>query len=143
MATTISVRNLPIGFQSIISNGSHGILGDEPLETNGTGLGFSPRELLLGAIGMCKAATVRFIANKRGWPIGDVEVELTMDAVRTDDGGFTTHVKTGIHIQGELTQKQKEDLFRHADKCFVVRLIEGDWEFDPPHETKKEELPAL
>lgn len=138
METTISVRNLTVGFQSVISNGSHAILGDEPIEGNGTGLGFSPRDLLLSAIGMCKAATVRFIANKRGWPIGDVEVQLALESVRGEDGAFTTTVKTGIHIQGALTPKQKEDLFRHADKCYVVRLIEGNWDFQPPFELEKD-----
>ena len=42
MATTIKVKNLPTGYQTIISNGKHSLIGDEPVSSKGTDLGFSP-----------------------------------------------------------------------------------------------------
>ena len=66
MATNIKLKNLPIGYQTIISNGRHSIIGDEPINSKGTDLGFSPTDLILSSIAMCKVATVRFIARRNG-----------------------------------------------------------------------------
>lgn len=65
MATKINIKNLPTGYQSIISNGKHTIVGDEPTNSRGTDLGLSPAELVLAGLAMCKVATVRFIARKK------------------------------------------------------------------------------
>ncbi|MCI4443620.1 MAG: OsmC family protein [Lentimicrobium sp.] len=69
----------------MISNGRHSIIGDEPINSKGTDLGFSPTDLILSSIGMCKVATVRFIARKNGWKIGNVEAELD----QVEDGAKT------------------------------------------------------
>ena len=53
MATEIKIKNLPTGYQSIITNGTHTIIGDEPVKSKGTDLGLMPTELLLSNIGMC------------------------------------------------------------------------------------------
>jgi putative redox protein len=59
MGKKINIKNLSTGFQSLIANGSHAIIGDEPPVNKGTGLGFSPEDLILSSITMCKVATVR------------------------------------------------------------------------------------
>lgn len=64
MAKKISIKNIPIGYQSFITNGKHAIVGDEPTTSKGTDLGFSPEDLILSSLAMCKVATVRFIARK-------------------------------------------------------------------------------
>ncbi len=53
MPTKIKIKNIPTGYQSIISNGKHSIVGDEPIPSKGTDLGLSPTELLLAGISMC------------------------------------------------------------------------------------------
>ena len=59
MATVIKIKNLQEGYQSIITNGTHSIVGDEPVKSKGTDLGLSPSELVLSGLAMCKVATVR------------------------------------------------------------------------------------
>ena len=82
MATTIKIKNLPYGYQSFITNGKHSIIGDEPIKSKGTDLGMSPSELVLSGLALCKVATVRYIARKNGWEIGDVHAELTQNVKR-------------------------------------------------------------
>lgn len=130
MATKLSITNFPSGFQSLISNGRHAIIGDEPLASKGTDLGFSPPELLLSGIAMCKAATVRFIARKNGWEIGDVKAELSQDVKRGEDGKLSTRISTAIRIEGNLSREQKQELLSQADRCYLVRMIEGEWEIE-------------
>lgn len=129
MATIIKIKNLPEGYQSIITNGTHSIVGDEPVKSNGTDLGFSPPDLILSSLAMCKVATVRFIARKNGWKIGDVTAELSQE-VKREASGLKTNVKVAINIDGNITQEQKNELLKQADACYIHRQILGEWNIE-------------
>ncbi len=130
MATEIKVTNFPRGYQSLISNGRHTILADEPINSKGTDLGMSPPDLILSSLAMCKAATVRFIARKKGWEVGEVEANLSQKVKRERDGSLTTNVSVRIHIEGDLTDEQRQELIKEADACYVHRMIEGNWNIE-------------
>ncbi|NCO62377.1 MAG: OsmC family protein [Flavobacteriales bacterium] len=127
MPTNIKIKNLPSGYQSIISNGKHSIIGDEPISSKGTDLGFSPTDLILSGLAMCKVATVRFIARKNGWDIGNVEAELDQMVKRGENNKLNTTVNVSISIEGNITDDQRAELLSQADACYVHRMIEGDW----------------
>ncbi len=130
MSTKINIKNLPVGYQSVITNGKHAIVGDEPVAATGTDLGMSPVELVLAGIALCKVATIRSIARRRGWEIGNVDADLTQDVEKQEDGSFKTVVKSNIIIAGDLTEKQREMMISRADNCYVTRMVKGDWEFE-------------
>lgn len=113
MATVIKIKNLPEGYQSIITNGTHTIVGDEPVKSKGTDLGLSPSELVLSGLAMCKVATVRFIARKNNWEIGEVRAELSQE-VKRDSSVLKTNIKVAIHIEGDISQEQKDELLKHV-----------------------------
>lgn len=129
MATIIKIKNLSEGYQSIISNGKHSILCDEPIASKGTDLGFSPPDLILSSIAMCKVATVRFIARKNNWEIGEVRAELSQEVKRALDG-LKTNIKVAIHIEGNITQEQKNELLNQANACYIHRQILGEWNIE-------------
>lgn len=126
MATVIKVKNLTEGYQTIITNGNHTIIGDEPIKSKGTDLGLSPSELVLSGLAMCKVATVRFIARKNNWEIGEIRAELSQE-VKRDAEGLKTTILVGIHIEGNITQEQKDELLKQADACYIHRQIMGEW----------------
>ena len=126
MATELKLKNIPTGFQTIISNGRHSIVGDEPVNSKGTDLGLSPPELFLAGVAMCKVATVRFIARKKGWEIGNVAGRFIQQVKRQKGGKLSTHVQVQIDIEGILTDEQREVLLYEADHCYVHRMIEGE-----------------
>jgi putative redox protein len=128
MGKKISIKNLPTGYQSLITNGRQAIVGDEPVASAGTDLGFSPEDLILSSIAMCKVATVRYIARKNKWEIGEVDGEFELNVKRGEAGKLSTHV-TG-KIEGELTAEQKRELLKQADACYVHRMIEGEWNIE-------------
>ncbi|UZR99066.1 OsmC family protein [Chondrinema litorale] len=140
MATEIKITNLPEGYQSIITNGTHSIVGDEPVKSKGTDLGLSPSELVLSGLAMCKVATVRFIARKYNWEIGNVVAELSQE-VKREAKGLTTDVKVKIQIEGNITEEQKEKLLYEADNCYIHRQILGDWNIE--HATDLVEAPLV
>jgi putative redox protein len=127
MSNKISIKNIPIGYQSFISNGRHALLGDEPIASKGTDLGFSPEDFILSALAACKAATVRFIARKNNWDIRDIDAELEMTVTRGADRKLSTHVKVAIKIEGDITDEQRAELLKQADACYVHRMITGEW----------------
>ncbi len=136
MSTKISLKNIPTGFQTIISDGRHSILTDEPVASKGTDLGFSPPDLILSGLGMCKVATVRYIARKKGWPIGNVDADLEQHVKRGPGGELSTHVTVAIRIEGDLTEEQRQELIREADACYIHRMIKGEWVIDAATELR-------
>jgi putative redox protein len=130
MATIINIKNLPTGYQSVISNGRHSIVGDEPVKSKGTDLGFSPEDLILSSLAMCKVATVRFIARKNNWEIGNVNAQLEQVVTRGEGGKLSTHVKVAIQIEGDITDEQRTELMKQADNCYVHRMIKGEWDIE-------------
>lgn len=130
MPTTIKIKNIPEGYQSIISNGRHSVLGDEPVKAKGTDLGFSPPEFVLAGISMCKVATVRNVARRNGWEIGNVDAEVSQKVIKKTDGTFKTTVSSVISIEGDITEEQRATLIKEADNCYVTRLVTGEWEFE-------------
>lgn len=126
----IKIKNFPTGYQSIISNGKHSIVGDEPEKSKGTDLGFSPEDLVLSSLAACKAATIRFIARKNNWEIRDVNAELEMNVKRGEGGKLSTVVKVKIGIEGDISEEQKRELIKQADSCYIHRMITGDFQIE-------------
>lgn len=142
MATEIKIKNIPEGYQSIITNGKHTIIGDEPIKSTGTDLGLAPTELLLAGLGMCKAATVRHIARKKGYDVKDVNAKYSMEVGRGEGRKLLTTVKVAIHIEGNITDEQRQELMQQADRCYVHRMIEGDWNIESAVELENSQLVA-
>jgi len=123
MPTKITAKHNTIGFQTILSNGRHAIVGDEPIKSKGTDLGLSPTELVLAGLAMCKTATVRFIARKNNWNVGNVDAQLEQ-VVERRDGGLVT----------------KAELYKQADACYVHRMLDGEFEIESAVTTLDQEL---
>lgn len=126
MATVINIKNIDAGYQSIISNGRHSIVGDEPVHSKGTDLGMSPSELVLAGLALCKAATVRYIARKNGWEIGEVNARLEQ-VVRKTENKVVPHIAVSIIIEGNITDEMRTELLKQADSCYIHRLLESEW----------------
>ncbi len=140
MATEIKIKNIPEGYQSFISNGRHAIMGDEPIASKGTDLGFSPVDLILAGISMCKVATIRNVARRKGWEIGNVDAQLSQVVKRGKGGALSTSVDSSISIEGDITDEQREYLIKEADNCYVTRIVRGDWAFSDSTELVNEDL---
>ena len=87
----------------------------------------SPTELLLSGISMCKVATIRNVARRKGIEIGEVNAHLSQVAKRNADGTFITTVDSEIYIEGNLSDEDRNLLIDEADNCYVTRLVRGEW----------------
>ncbi len=130
MASAINIKNIPSGYQSIITNGKHTVIGDEPIKSGGTDLGLKPTEFILAGLALCKAATIRHHARKEGWTIGEIDATMSQKVRKNSAGKFVTQVFTEISIEGDISDTQREILIKKADDCYVQRLLEDEWNIE-------------
>lgn len=96
------------------------IIADEPLESGGKDLGFSPTELLASSLAACTSATLRIYADKKGWNLEEVKLEI--DLIHDDDANKTV-IHRKIELFGNLDEKQRERLLKVANACPVHRIL--------------------
>jgi len=127
---TITVEIGEKGFQSTIQSGDHTIVADEPKEAGGDDRGPGPYDLLLAALGTCKAMTLRMYADRKGWFLGGVRVTLAHDRIHARDcedcetgSGKVDEINVELELSGDLTDEQRERLLEIADKCPVHRTL--------------------
>jgi putative redox protein len=121
------------GYAVEILTYSHRFLADEPEEKGGTDRGPTPYELLLAALGACKAITVRMYADRKGWPLLRTIYRLQHDQIHAVDcadcetrEGRIDEIQAELQFVGPLSEGQRERLLEIADKCPVHRTLTGE-----------------
>ena len=105
----------------------HRVIADEPREDGGTDAGPSPQELLAASLASCSAITMEMYANRQGWDIGQVVVDVDYEP---EQRGSPTKFHITIRLPKELPQDQRERLMQIVAKCPVHRTLEGEVMFD-------------
>lgn len=123
--------------QHELSARGHSVLLDEPEDAGGDDRGPNPYELLLGALGACTAMTLRLYAERKGWPLDDVVVELDHHQSHREDcedcdeeERRLTTIQRTIRLTGELDDEQRDRLLEIARRCPVHRTLEGKVEIE-------------
>ncbi|REJ80854.1 MAG: OsmC family peroxiredoxin [Bacteroidetes bacterium] len=111
-------------YESMAHAGSHTLSGDEPEELGGKNKGPTAHQYILTALGMCVAITLRMYAERKGWDMQKVEVELNMEKGIVEDKESTIIYKK-LKFKGDLDEKQIERLKFIAEKCPVHRTLSG------------------
>ena len=102
--------------------GGHTIVVDEPAEVGGTGTGPSPGRLLAASLASCTAVTMEMYAERKGWDLDGVEVDV--DA--TYDGHAPTAYEVTVKLPASLDDEQRARLLVVASKCPVHRVLTGE-----------------
>ncbi|MFG0283636.1 MAG: OsmC family protein, partial [Phycisphaerales bacterium JB039] len=72
-------------YRTTIEAGRHRLVADEPEDAGGTDEGPDPYALLLASLGACTAITLRLYADRKGWALAKVEMELSHQRVHARD----------------------------------------------------------
>lgn len=104
----------------------HTLISDEPPTSGGEDRGPAPTELLLGAIGACVAITVKMYAARKGWAIGEIQVDLS-----GKDEGAVFVVERRLTFSAPVSDEQHQRLTEIAARCPVSRRLTGQVEIRP------------
>ncbi|MCA6364003.1 MAG: OsmC family protein [Bacteroidetes bacterium] len=109
-------------YKTLLSNGRHQLIADEPETAGGTDLGFSPPELLCAALSTCTCVTLRMYADRKNWPLEHVEANVTFER---DAPNNTSVMNRRITLGGPLSDEQRQRLLSIAGQCFIHRTLTG------------------
>jgi uncharacterized OsmC-like protein len=125
----VIVRSGP-GLVQQIEAGPHVLAADEPNAAGGAEAGPDPYELLLAALGACTSMTVRMYADRKGWPLREVVVELDIARVYAEDcvhceepRAMIDRIQRRITLTGPLDATQRARLAEIAKKCPVHKTL--------------------
>jgi putative redox protein len=119
----VVARRTSSGFAHEVEiEGGHMLLVDEPREAGGADSGPSPVRLLAASLASCTAITVEMYAERKGWDVGAVEVEVGVSLERHTPSAF----EVTLRVPGRLTDAEKERLVGVAAKCPGHRVLSGE-----------------
>jgi len=104
--------------------GGHTVRIDEPSAAGGTDTGPSPTRLVAASLASCTAITIEMYAARKGWDVGQVEVDVDVEYRDASPLSFAVT----LHLPSELSDEQRERLLVIAGKCPVHKLIAGETE---------------
>jgi len=105
----------------------HELTSDEPKDKGGDDSGPSPQELLAASLASCTAITMEMYADRKGWDIGDLSVDVNYEPAQR---GSPTKFELVVTLPKELPEDQRERLMQIAAKCPVHRTLEGEVMFE-------------
>jgi len=124
----------PRGFrQDINIAGRHMLTADEPASMGGSDKGPSPYQLVAAGLGACTSMTIRMVARRKNLPLEHVFTDVTHNKEhRTDcescgeSGARVDVFQRQIHLAGDLSSEERQQLLEIADKCPVHRTLESE-----------------
>jgi putative redox protein len=102
--------------------GGHTIVVDEPAAAGGSDTGPSPTRLLAASLASCVAVTMEMYAQRKGWEIGPVEVDVDAEY----EGFAPRSFAVTLHLPAELSEEQRQRLIAIARKCPVHKALAGE-----------------
>jgi putative redox protein len=105
----------------------HHVGVDEPAATGGDDSGPNPQEMLAASLASCTAITMEMYAERKGWDLGELEVEAEYQPA---ERGAPTRFSLVVRLPEGLTQDQVDRLMVIAAKCPVHRTLDGEVMFD-------------
>lgn len=121
------------GWSVTIAARSHVWKADEPGESGGSDSGPTPYEMILAALGACKAVTMRIYADRKGWPLEEARIRLRHDRIHAEDcmtcetkEGKVDRIDVEVELHGALSAEQRERLHDIAGRCPVHRTLTSE-----------------
>jgi putative redox protein len=120
---TVSGSNEALGYAHDVEiEGGHTIRVDEPTAAGGSDTGPSPTRLVGASLASCIAVTLEMYAERKGWDLGPVEVDVDVEYEEYAPLSFAVTLR----LPAELSDEQRERLLFVARKCPVHKLLAGE-----------------
>ena len=120
MTVTVNTLNAD-NFRHSLNIDNHELFTDLPKSLGGDDTAPSPHDYFDAALASCKALTLKLYAQRKGIPLTGVTVEVTRDDSEEQKGKYHLNVK--LTLKGVLTDQQRDELHRIADRCPIHKLM--------------------
>ncbi len=115
----------------LVTMPGHALVADEPVDEGGGDLGPTPYQLLSAALGACTAMTLQIYARRKEYPLHEVAVEVEHSRTHAQDCkecedpkvGLIENLHRRIVLRGPLSDEQRDDLLRVAQRCPVHKTL--------------------
>ncbi|WP_210492392.1 OsmC family protein [Patulibacter sp. SYSU D01012] len=115
-------------FRHSVSMRGHRITVDEPTEMGGDDAGPAPHDLLAASLASCTAITLQMYAERKGWDLGDLEVECHYKPA--PERGCPTRFELVMRVDERIDDETVAKLRIIATKCPIHRVLDGDVMFE-------------
>jgi putative redox protein len=102
--------------------GGHEIVVDEPVAAGGSDSGPSPTQLLAASLAGCTAITLELYAERKGWDLGALEVEVDF----ASDGLAPAAFDVVLRLPDSFDEEQRQRLLKIAAKCPVHKVLASE-----------------
>jgi putative redox protein len=106
--------------------GGREIVVDEPVEAGGADSGPSPTQLLAASLAGCTAITLELYAERKGWDLGELEVEVDFASKDFAPAAF----EVVLRLPDSFDEEQRQRLLKIAGKCPVHRVLASESSID-------------
>ncbi|MBX2877417.1 MAG: OsmC family protein [Saprospiraceae bacterium] len=127
--TQVRVNTGTEKYRTTLLTSTHQLVADEP-QPYGEDLGPNPYEFLLMAIGSCVGMTLRMYADRKGWDLQEVRIDLEQERRHVKDcedceseDGYVHFIHKKLHFRGDLDEKQKARLLEISERCPVQKTL--------------------
>ena len=110
-------------FKHTVQVRDHQLTVDETIADGGEDGGPDPLEMLAVSLASCTAITMEMYAQRKGWDIGHVEVDVEYSPA---ERGCPTKFQLVMRLPAELPDEQLDRLRTIAAKCPVHRALDGE-----------------
>jgi putative redox protein len=115
------------GYVHDLTAGPHTIVTDEPESVGGTDTAPTPTQLLAMSLASCTATTVEMYADRKGWELGELEVEVDYEL---EPRAGRARFDVSVRLPADLSEEQAERMLVIAGKCPVHRVLCGEVEIN-------------
>ena len=106
-------------YRQNIEAGTFALVADEPPAAGGQGAGPAPYDYLLASLGACTAITLQMYAERKGFELSNLRIELMLFKNREGE----TRIERVLHSTAELNDEQRERLLDIAGKTPVTKTL--------------------
>jgi putative redox protein len=105
-------------YRQTLRAGRHELVADEPAAVGGGDQGPAPYGLLLSALAACTSITLRMYADRKGWQLGPVHIDLKMRRDNDEE-----RIERTIVLAAAVPPEQRARLAEIAEKTPVTRTL--------------------
>jgi putative redox protein len=110
------------GYVASAKIGRHQLTTDESTTVGGTDAGPAPFPLLLASLAACTSATLRMYAERKGWTLGTIHIDLEMFREADQPPSKIARV---IKVSAPLDETQLQRLAEIAEKTPVTKTLKA------------------